>query len=165
MKWAVWNRKRFAALLVLSLLLQPIRGVADHGLDLVLVVVVLGSLRLPLAQAALWGLAAGLIQDLSSISWVGPHMISNSLSAVLAGWMRNRIYRERIFTQGLLVLAAAGFKQFVLWALWAWDGGDPAFGDVLALMGRTLLATTGVGFAASALLVRYGRRYHDPATA
>jgi rod shape-determining protein MreD len=149
----------------LAIIFQPARGISDHGLDLVLVAVSLAALRMPVIPAAIWGAGAGILQDLSSVSWVGPHVIGNGLAAVMASWSRNRIYRERVFTQGLLVAGAALLQQSLVWALSAWGESAPAPSDAAWLAARTVLATSLAGFVASYALVRVGRRYRDPATA
>lgn len=156
---------RHALLILAALVIQPARGVSDHGLDLVLLVVSLIGLRMPMLQAALWGLASGFVQDLCSVSWVGPHLIGNAAAAMMSSWLKNRIYRERIATQGLLVSGAALLQQLLIWVLLVWDGTAPSRVDAGALLTQTFLATSLAGFAASFLLVRFGRRYRDPATA
>ncbi len=159
-------RTRNATFLILgALVFQPAQGVSDHGLDLVLVTVSLAGLRMPVFPAVLWGMGAGFIQDLCSVSWVGPHLIANGLAAAFSSWARNRIYRERALTQGLVVTGACFLQQLSIWALATWGGSAPSFTDAAALASWTFLATSLFGFAASILLTRFGRRYRDPATA
>lgn len=170
MNIAEWGRlwvhsRRVGFFVILALVFQPARGVADHGLDLVLAVLVLAAVRMPLTQAILWGMMAGFFQDLSSVMWVGPHLIGNALAAGVSSWLRNRIYRERIMTQGLMVVGACLLQQAMVWMLLVWDGTAPQGTDGIVMMARTVAATSLFGFMASYILVRFGRRYHDPATA
>jgi rod shape-determining protein MreD len=163
--WESKNLHYGAVSLILVLLLQPLRGVSDHGLDLVLVWVALAGLRMTVVPAAALGMTAGMLQDLCSVSWVGLHLTANMLTAIMASSLRSRIYRERVTTQGLLVTGAVLFKQIILWILLNWDQSAPPTSDAWLLAVRTVIATSLVGFAVSYGIVRFGRRYQDPATA
>jgi hypothetical protein len=94
--WLSRNFRLLAVIVPTAVILQPVKGVSDHGLDLVLVIVALASLRLAVPAAVAWGLASGLLVDLCSVSWVGPHLIGNAAVAVFASLLRYRIYRERV---------------------------------------------------------------------
>lgn len=159
------NWFRWVGLVALLLFLQQLPVVADLGVDLPLIFVILMGLRSTTAPAAGWGFLFGLLQDLLSAGWVGPNVIGKTLTGALCAYFRLRIYREKVVTQTGLVFAAALFHQGVIWAVKIWDGTAPGPAQALWICWKTALGTTLVGLVASVFLVRFRRRRHDPATA
>lgn len=145
--------------------LQQLPVVADLGVDLPLVFVILMGMRSTTASAAGWGFLLGFLQDLLSAGWMGPNVIGKTLTGVLCAYFRLRIYREKVITQTGLVFAAALFHQGLIWLVKLWDGTAPGFSQALWICWKTALGTTIAGFVVSIFLVRFRRRRYDPATA
>jgi len=145
--------------------LQQLPAVAEWGIDLPLLFVVLVGLRSPVAEGAGWGFLLGLMQDLLSAGWIGPNVIAKTLTGILASMAKKHIYREKVFTQTFLILVSAFFHQTVVWLVKLWDGSAPNSGDVLWLSLRMVFSTALVGMVVSFFVVKFRRRRFDPATA
>lgn len=151
--------------IVALLFVQQLPGVAQWGVDLPLVFVVLVGLRTDVPKAAGWGFLLGFLQDLLSSGWIGPNTIAKTLTGILASLSKWHIYRERVLTQTFLVFAATLIHQVFIWVLLKWDGTAPPAGDAWGILVRSLLATTLAGMIVCFFVVRFRKRRFDPATA
>ncbi len=138
---------------------------AIWGIDLPLIFVSLVGLRTTPLKAASIGFVMGLSQDLLSAGWIGPNLIAKVLTALIAVLAQKKIYRERIPTQALLILANISIQQIVIWILMKWDGKAPTFVDALWIALPSIFLTSLVGAVVCFGVVRFRRRRFDPATA
>ncbi len=144
---------------------QQLPGVAASGIDLPILFVVLVGLRSEAPAAAGWGFLLGLIQDLLSAGWIGPHTVAKTLVGLLSCLSRRHIYRERVLTQTFLIFCMTLFQQVFIWFLLRWDHSAPRFGNAFDICLRTVLATSLVGILVCFFVVKFRRRRFDPATA
>jgi rod shape-determining protein MreD len=145
--------------------LQHLSGVADWGVDLPLVFVVLKGLRSTPAKAAGWGFFMGTLQDLFSADWIGIHIVSNTLVGCLSSLSRRHVYRERVLTQTFVIFGMMALRQLLAWGLLKWDGTAPPAADAFGVVAQSVALTGLAGWAACWLVVRFRSRRQDPATA
>jgi rod shape-determining protein MreD len=145
--------------------LQQLPGVAAWGIDLPILFVVLVGLRSEAPAAAGWGFLLGVIQDLLSAGWIGPHTVAKTLVGLFSCLSRRHIYRERVLTQTFLVFCMTLFQQVFIWLLLRWDHSAPRFGNAFDITWRTVLMTSLVGAGVCFFVVKFRRRRFDPATA
>jgi rod shape-determining protein MreD len=145
--------------------LQHLSGVADWGVDLPLVFVVLKGLRTTPAKAAGWGFLMGTLQDLFSSDWIGIHIAADALVGCLASLSRRHVYRERVLTQTFVIFGMMALRQLLAWGLLKWDGTAPPAADALGVVVHSVAMTGLTGWAACWLVVRFRPRRQDPATA
>lgn len=158
---------RFSREIILILALffiQHLSNVADWGVDLPLIFVVLKALRTKPTQAAAWGFGLGAIQDLFTAGWIGPHLTADALTGFLASLLRRHVYRERVMTQTFMVLGMTAFRQVVIWGLLKWDGSAPLAADALGMVAQSVAMTGLAGWVVCWLVVRFRPRRQDPAT-
>lgn len=145
--------------------LQHLMGVADWGVDLPLIFVVLKSLRTTPTKAAGWGFFMGTLMDLFTADWIGIHIVTDTLVGFLTSFFRRHVYRERVLTQAFVILVMMSLRQFLIWGLLKWDGAAPPAADALGVVAQSVAMTGLVGWAACGLVVRFRPRRQDPATA
>jgi rod shape-determining protein MreD len=145
--------------------LQHLTGVADWGVDLPLIFVVLKALRTTPVKGAAWGFFMGTLQDLFTANWIGTHIAADALVGYLASLSRRHVYRERVLTQTFLIFGMMALRQLLVWGLLKWDGTAPLAGDALGVVAHSVAMTGLVGWAACWLVVRFRPRRQDPATA
>jgi rod shape-determining protein MreD len=144
---------------------QQLPGVATLGLDLPLIFVALVGLRSTVPAAAGWGFLLGLLQDLLSSGWIGPHVLAKTLAGILASLSQRHIYREKVLTQTFLILCVTFFQQFFIWFLLRWDRSAPRWGEAFSICLHTALLNCLVGMMVCVFVVRFRKRRFDPATA
>lgn len=159
------GRWRLILILFAIFFVQQLPIVANWGMDLPLVFVILAGLRATPTKAAGWGFLLGLAQDTLSASWIGPNTVAKTLTGLLCAYFHRRIYREKVLTQTFLVMVATLFHQGLVWLIKLWDGSAPSWDQSLWICWKALVGTTAMGILASLLLVRFRRRRYDPATA
>jgi rod shape-determining protein MreD len=145
--------------------IQQLPNVADWGVDLPLIFVVLAGLRKDLPQASAWGFLTGLIQDLLSVGGIGVNTISKTLAALGASFLKTHIYREKVTTQTFLIFCLSIFHELFSYLLLRWNGSAPRVEDALGICSRSVLLTTITGSVICFFLVRLRRSRQDPATA
>ena len=145
--------------------IQQLALVADWGVDLPLIFVVLVGVRSNAPQAASWGLVTGVIQDLLSAGGIGTNTISKIAVGLGSSFFKMHIYRERILTQTFLILGMSVFHEFFAYCLMRWNGEAPRVEDAFWICARSVLFTTLTGLVACFFVVRFRRRRFDPATA
>jgi len=163
-KTRAWFPKEIFWLLVLFFI-QQLPLVADWGVDLPLIFVVLVGLRSEPAQSAGWGLTAGMIQDLLSAGGIGTNAISKTIVGLASSLFKMHVYREKVLTQTSLIAAMSIFHELFVYGLMRWDGEAPRAEDAFSTCFRSVLFTTLAGLAVCFFVVRFRRRRFDPATA
>ncbi len=152
-------------LLILALFfIQHLSNVADWGVDLPLIFVVLMSLRTKPAQAAAWGFGLGTLQDLFTAGWIGPHLTADALTGFVASLFRRHVYRERVLTQTFMIFVMTAFRQLVIWGLLKWDGSAPLAADAFGMVAQSVAITGLAGWVVCWMVVRFRPRRQDPAT-
>ncbi len=153
-------------LIVLGLFfLQQLVGVADWGVDLPLIFVVLKGLRTTPVKATAWGFFLGAAQDIFTADWIGLHLASDALAGYLSSLSRRHVFRERVLTQSFLVFAMMALRQLAIWGLLKWDGTAPPAAEAFTVVLHSTALTGLVGLLACWLVVRLRPRRQDPATA
>lgn len=144
---------------------QQLPLVADWGVDLPLIFVILIGIRSNAPQAAGWGFVTGALQDLLSSGGIGINTISKTFVGMGASFLKMHIYRERILTQTFLIAGLSIFHEIFSYLLMRWDGEAPRAEDAFWICTRSVLSTTLAGFIVCVFVVRFRRRRFDPATA
>jgi rod shape-determining protein MreD len=152
-------------LLFVIFFIQQLPMVADWGIDLPLIFVVLIGLRSEPTQAATWGFVVGLIQDLLSAGGIGVNTIAKAMTGLVACFFKMHIYREKASTQTFLIFGMSIFHSVFEYLLMRWDGTAPRAEDAFWLICRNVALTTFVGLLVCLFVVRFRRRRFDPATA
>ncbi len=145
--------------------LQQLPGVAGLGIDLPLLFVVLKGVRSNAPAAGGWGFGLGLLQDILSAGWIGPHVVSKTLVGLLSSLSQRHVYRERVLTQTFLIFWMALFQQVFIWLLFRWDGSAPPSVDAFWICAQSVLTTSLAGAGVCFFVVKFRRRRFDPATA
>jgi len=144
---------------------QQLPLVADWGVDLPLIFVVLTGVRSGVSQAAAWGFMTGMIQDLLSSGGIGINTISKTFVGLAASLLKMHVYRERVLTQTFLIMGLSIFHEIFSYLLMRWDDEAPRAEDALGICVRSVLFTTLTGLVVCVFVVRFRRRRFDPATA
>lgn len=144
---------------------QQLPIVADWGVDLPLIFVVLMGLRNDFPAASAWGFLTGLIQDLLSVGGIGPNTISKTMVGLGASFLKMHIYREKVVTQTFLIFVLSIFHEIFSYLLLRWNNAAPRAEDALSICSRSVILTTLVGLVVCFFLVRFRRSRYDPATA
>jgi rod shape-determining protein MreD len=152
-------------LLFVIFFIQQLPMIADWGIDLPLIFVILIGLRSEPTPAAAWGFVVGLIQDLLSSGGIGPNTVTKAMTGLGACFFKMRIYREKVSTQTFLIFGMSIFHGVFEYLLVRWEGSAPRAEDAFWLICRGVSLTTLVGFVVCLFVVRFRRRRFDPATA
>jgi rod shape-determining protein MreD len=151
--------------LFLVFFVQQLPLIADWGIDLPLIFVVLIGVRSEAPQAAAWGFLTGAIQDLLSSGGVGVNTISKAFAGIGASLLKMHVYRERVLTQTFLIMGLSVFHEIFSYLLMRSDGEAPRAEDAFGICVRSVLFTTMAGLVICVFVVRFRRRRFDPATA
>jgi rod shape-determining protein MreD len=151
--------------LLLIFFIQQLPMVADWGVDLPLIFVILKGLRTDAPRAAGWGFLCGAVQDLLSAGGIGPNVISKTMMGLSSSFFKTRIYREKVLTQTFLILGLSILNGVFEYFLMRWDGVAPRAEDSFWIIAHGVLMTTLVGLIVCFFVVRFRRRRFDPATA
>jgi rod shape-determining protein MreD len=145
--------------------IQQLPIVADWGIDLPLIFVVLTGLRKDFPESSAWGFLTGLIQDLLSVGGIGPNTIAKTFVGLAASFFKMHVYREKVVTQTFLIFCLSIFHEIFFYVLLRWNNAAPRAEDALGICSRSVLLNTLVGLVVCVVLVRFRRRRYDPATA
>jgi rod shape-determining protein MreD len=116
-------RMALSALFALVLTVLPLPVWLDVLRPAFLVLTVLyWSINAPRAGGIGLGFACGLMLDVFQGPVLGEHALALALIAYIAGREHQRIRSKPAFQQSLLVLAALGVYEFVLFAIDGWTG-------------------------------------------
>jgi rod shape-determining protein MreD len=95
--------------------------------SVVLVVVVWYALHADLRSAAIFGLIAGLCEDVLSAQTGAAWTISTTLTALLAGSLSRWFFADSIPVVALVVFLATLLRQLVFWIVMALEGYPPGY--------------------------------------
>lgn len=123
-----------AAWLALALLLQvtlvhyvSVRGVAP---SLVLIAVVWYAIRVDSRRAALYGLIAGLFEDILATGTGGAWTISTTLVAIVAGALSRGFFADSIPLAAAIVAVATLVRSLAFWIVMGIEGYPPGLGTM-----------------------------------
>jgi rod shape-determining protein MreD len=128
-RWFVAAAWLAAALIAQSTLLHAF---AIHNVvpSVVLVVVVWYSIRVDAPRAALFGLIAGLCEDILSPQSGGAWTISTTLVAVLAGSLSRGFFADSLPLVGTIVAFATLVRALLFWTVMGFEGYPPGLGPM-----------------------------------
>ena len=140
-----------AALIAQSTVLHAF---AIHGVvpSVVLVVVVWYAIRVDAPRAALFGLAAGLCEDVLSPQSGGAWTISTTLVAVLAGMLSRGFFADSLPLVCTIVAFATLVRSLLFWTVMGFEGYPPGLG-AMHLREALLQAVMNVAVMLVAMLV------------
>jgi rod shape-determining protein MreD len=120
-----------ASVLCGALLLQieALRGLSFRGaeLSIVTVVVVWYALRAGWRHAAVFGLVAGLAEDVFSAQTGGAWTISTTLTALFVSWLSRWFFADSAFVVGGAVAVATLLRRMLFWMVMALQGYPPGY--------------------------------------
>jgi rod shape-determining protein MreD len=121
-----------AAWLVAALIAQStvLHALAIHNVvpSVVLVVVVWYAIRVDAPRAALFGLFAGLCEDVLSPQSGGAWTISTTLVAVLAGMLSRGFFADSLPLVCTIVAFATLVRSLLFWTVMGFEGYPPGLG-------------------------------------
>jgi rod shape-determining protein MreD len=136
------------ALLVQSTLLHAL-AFRDVVPSIVLLVVVWYAIRVDAPRAALFGLAAGLCEDVLSPQSGGAWTISTTIVAVLAGTLSRGFFADSMPLVCTIVAVATLVRCLLFWTVMGFEGYPPGLGTmhvhealIEAVMNVALMAVT-----------------------
>ena len=88
----------------------------------VLVAVVWFAIRVNTQRAAIYGLAAGLCEDLLSTSTGGAWTISTTLVAIIAGTLSRGFFADSLPLVSLITAIATLLRSLLFWIVMAFEG-------------------------------------------
>ena len=140
-----------AALIAQSTVLHAF---AIHGVvpSVVLVVVVWYAIRVDAPRAALFGLVAGLCEDVLSPRSGGAWTISTTLVAVLAGMLSRGFFADSLPLVCTIVAFATLVRSLLFWTVMGFEGYPPGLG-AMHLREALLQAVMNVAVMLVAMLV------------
>jgi rod shape-determining protein MreD len=156
-RWYVAGGWLAAALLAQTTVLHAF-AIRDVVPSLVLVVVVWYAIRVDAPRAALFGLAAGLLEDILSSRSGGAWTISTTLVAILAGMLSRGFFADSLPLVCTIVAFATLVRSLLFWTVKGFEGYPPGLG-ALHLHEALLQAAMNVLVMLAAMLV--ARRF-DP---
>ncbi len=126
-RWYVAAAWLAAALVAQSTVLHAF---AIHNVEpsVVLVVVVWYAIRVDAPRAALFGLIAGLCEDMLSPQSGGAWTISTTLVAVLAGMLSRGFFADSLPLVGTIVAFATLVRSLLFWTVMGFQGYPPGLG-------------------------------------
>jgi rod shape-determining protein MreD len=125
--WYVAAAWLAGALLVQSTLLHAF-AIRDVVPSIVLLVVVWYAIRVDAPRAALFGLAAGLCEDILAATSGGAWTISTTLVAILAGMLSRGFFADSIPLVGTIVAFATLVRSLLFWTVMGIEGYPPGLG-------------------------------------
>jgi rod shape-determining protein MreD len=128
-RWYIAAAWLAAALIAQSTVLHAfaIRNVVP---SFVLVVVVWYAIRVDAPRAALFGLAAGLSEDVLSSQSGGAWTISTTLVAVLAGMLSRGFFADSLPLVCTIVAVATLVRSLLFWTVMGFEGYPPGLGSI-----------------------------------
>lgn len=117
--------------LIAALLAQVelVHFVALRGaeLSIVLVVVVWYALRSNMLAASIFGLAAGLCEDLLSAQTGAAWTLSTTMTAVVVSWLTRWFFADSIPVVAFVVILATLLRRMLFWVVMALEGYPPGY--------------------------------------
>lgn len=97
--------------------------------DLIMLLVIYLALHHRLLPGVIWGLGAGLVQDLYLGRYIGMYTLTLAVVALFSSWLSQRWYRDNFPLMTLLVFLTTGLGQLLIGFLslaagLAWSGQD-----------------------------------------
>ncbi|WP_206810996.1 rod shape-determining protein MreD [Paradesulfitobacterium ferrireducens] len=97
--------------------------------DLMMLLVIYLALHHRLLTGVIWGLGAGLVQDLYLGRYIGMYTLTLAVVALFSSWLSQRWYRDNFPLMTLLVFLASALGQLLIGFLslaagLAWSGQD-----------------------------------------
>ena len=126
-RWYVAAAWLAAALIAQSTVLHAI-AIRNVVPSVVLVVVVWYAIRVDAPRAALFGLAAGLCEDILSPQSGGAWTISTTLVAVLAGMLSRGFFADSLPLVCTIVAFATLVRSLLFWTVMGFQGYPPGLG-------------------------------------
>ncbi|MHB8125937.1 MAG: rod shape-determining protein MreD [Desulfitobacteriaceae bacterium] len=99
--------------------------------DLVMLLIIYIALHHRLFAGAMWGLVAGILEDLYIGRFVGMYAFTLTLVALLSGWLAQRWYRDNFLLINLLVFVVSVVGQLLVAFLSLGAGLQWSLGDIL----------------------------------
>lgn len=127
--WYVAAAWLAAALLLQSTLLHAF-AIRDVVPSVVLLVVVWYAIRVDAPRAALYGLAAGLCEDILTATSGGAWTISTTLVAILAGMLSRGFFADSIPLVCTIVAFATLVRSLLFWTVMGFEGYPPGLGGL-----------------------------------
>ncbi|MBV8372287.1 MAG: rod shape-determining protein MreD [Candidatus Eremiobacteraeota bacterium] len=147
-----------AAWLLLAVLAQAtvVHYVAIRGVvpSLVLVVVVWYAVRVDVRRAALFGLAAGLCEDVLAGSTGGAWTIATIATALLASVLSRGFFADSIPLAAAVTVIAALLRALLFWTVMSFEGYPPGLGTMHAREALLAAALNVVVMIAAMVLAR-----------
>lgn len=102
--------------------------------DLIMLLVIYLALHHRLLTGVLWGLGAGLVQDLYLGRYIGMYTLTLAVVALFSGWISQRWYRDNFPLMTLLVFLATALGQLLIGFLTLAAGLAWSLQDILRLV-------------------------------
>ena len=150
-RWYVAAAWLAAALIAQSTILHAV-AIRDVVPSVVLVVVVWYAIRVDAPRAALFGLFAGLCEDVLSPQSGGAWTISTTLVAVLAGMLSRGFFADSLPLVCTIVAFATLVRSLLFWTVMGFEGYPPGLG-AMHLREALLQAVMNVAVMLVAMLV------------
>lgn len=128
-RWYVAAAWLAAALVAQSTVLHAL-AIRDVVPSVVLVVVVWYAIRVDAPRAALFGLIAGLCEDVLSPQSGGAWTISTTLVAVLAGMLSRGFFADSLPLVCTIVAFATLVRSLLFWTVMAFEGYPQGLGGI-----------------------------------
>jgi rod shape-determining protein MreD len=116
--------------LLLQLELLPFLKLRNAQISLVLIVVVWYAIRVDVFRAAVFGLVAGLCEDLFATSTGAAWTISTTLTAILAAMLSRGFFADSIPIVALIVAVATLVRDGLFWAVMWFQHYPPGYGTI-----------------------------------
>jgi rod shape-determining protein MreD len=126
-RWYVAAAWLAAALIAQSTILHAV-AIRNVVPSVVLVVVVWYAIRVDAPRAALFGLVAGLCEDILSPQSGGAWTISTTLVAVLAGMLSRGFFADSLPLVCTIVAFATLVRSLLFWTVMGFEGYPPGLG-------------------------------------
>jgi rod shape-determining protein MreD len=149
---------------VIALFFQQFYGFSEFGVDFLLILVVLKGIRTTPANAVVYGGVIGFFQDALSSSWIGPNMVAKILISFLVSLLKKNFYREKIWTQTLLISITMFFQQIIILIILNLCSRQNKIFSISLIFKPTIM-TSIVGALICFVVVQFRHRHYDPATA
>jgi rod shape-determining protein MreD len=102
----------------------------DAEPSLVLVAVVWFAIRVSARRAAIYGLAAGLCEDILSTSTGGAWTIATTLVAIIAGALSRGFFADSLPLVSLITAIATLVRSLIFWIVMAFEGYPSGLGGM-----------------------------------
>ena len=132
---------RYVLIAILFLLSLILPGTVFHfwswsGIkpDLLMLLTIYIAMHSRLRSGILWGLGAGLLEDLYLGRYIGMYTLTLAVVAFLSHWLAERWYRENFLLTTFMVLVVTAVGQITIAFLSLGAGLQWSFGDIMRLV-------------------------------